>query len=255
MALPIYLVSLETDTTRRQELKKRFPKYYETFSRIEAVDGRIMPAKEYYQRILPYFMKYNKIMLPAEWGCTSSHIKALEAFLESDEPYALILEDDVIGNDRDIEEVFELTKKLDINSLLLCGAQEGVNRRYQLGKRLADKISYEVHPFSYQFVFGTCCYVVTIKSAQEILDYHSNCLTLADKWDQFFKGTTTKIYYADILKHPKDFANSHIEAERRSQDKTLLQKLFSIDGPKKIFNKIYFNCVAFFLKAIGFKNL
>lgn len=253
--LPIYLVSLIDDSERRDLLKERFSSYYANFIHIEAIDGRIMPAKEYYQKTLPYFMKYNKIMLPAEWGCTSSHIKALEAFLQSDEPYALILEDDVIGNDQDIEEVFKLARKLDANSLLLCGAQEGLNRRHQLGKQLADKISYEVHPFSYQFVQRTCCYVVTRKSAQEILNYHIDCLTLADKWDEFFKGTATKIYYAEILKHPEDLASSHIEAERRSQDKTFFKKLFSIDGPKKIYNKIHINFMALILQVIGFKRL
>lgn len=254
--LPIYLVSLVDDSERRALLKERFSSYYTTFIDIEAVDGRILPAKEYYQKTLPYFIKYNKTMSPAEWGCTSSHIKALEAFLQTDEPYALILEDDVIGNDQDLDKIAELATKLDKDFLLLCGAQEGIDdRRYQLGKQLVDKRIYEVHPFSYPFVFRTCCYVVTRKSAQEILNYHIDCLTLADKWDEFFKGTTTKIYYAEILKHPEDLASSHIEAERRSQDKTFFKKLFSIDGPKKIYNKIYINFMALILQAIGFKRL
>lgn len=254
--LAIYLVSLVDDSERRTLLKKRFSSYYTAFIHIEAVDGRIMPAKEYYQKTLPYFMKYKKTMSPAEWGCTSSHIKALETFLQTDEPYALILEDDVIGNDQDIEEVFKLAKKLDIDSLLLCGAQEGLNRRYQLGKQLADKKIYEVHPFSYQFVFRTCCYVVTRKSAQEILDYHANCLTLADKWDQFFKGATTKIYYADILKHPEDLANSHIETDRNKfKKKSLLQKLLSKNSFFKVLRRIKNEVYRLVLILFGYKQI
>lgn len=254
--LPIYLVSLEQDAKRREELKKLFPKHYSNFIHIPAVDGRMMPAREYYQQTLPYYLKYNKPMSPAEWGCTSSHIKALEAFLLTGKPYALVLEDDVIGNDQEIEDVLKLANNLSINSLLLCGAQEGVNRRYQLGTKLTDKKIYEVHSFSYQFVFRTCCYLVTKKSAQEILDSHENCLTLADKWDQFFKGTTTKIYYVGMLKHPEDLASSHIEGDRELfKQKTLLKKLLSKDSPFKIFRKIKNEVYRFNLVLFGYKQI
>src|SRR5690554_7645668 len=99
----IYLVSLEQDTERREKLKERFPETYNEFIHINAVDGRILSAKEYYQKTLPYFISQNKVMSPAELGCTLSHIKALEAFLQTNEPYALILEDDVIGSDQDLD--------------------------------------------------------------------------------------------------------------------------------------------------------
>lgn len=254
--LPIYLVSLVDDSERRTLLKKRFSSYYTAFIHIEAVDGRIMPAKEYYQKTLPYFMKYKKTMSPAEWGCTSSHIKALETFLQTDEPYALILEDDVIGNDQNLEEIAELATELGADSLLLCGAQEGISQKYQLGRRLTDKRIYEVHRFSYPFVFRTCCYVVTRTSAQQILDYHASCLTLADRWDEFFKNTETKIYYANILKHPKELSDSHIEADRELfKKKSLLQKLFS----KGIGMKVAFKLKNLFLFSIyklkGYVNL
>ena len=101
--IPIYLVSLEQDTKRREELKLRFPNHYDDFIQINAVDGRKISAKEYYDKTIEYFIKTNKTMSPSELGCTLSHIKALEEFIKTNNNYALILEDDVIGEDKDIK--------------------------------------------------------------------------------------------------------------------------------------------------------
>lgn len=254
--IPIYLVSLEQDVARREKLKERFPETYSSFQHVKAVDGRVLPAKEYFDKTQGFYQKYNRIMLPAELGCTLSHIKALETFLASGEEFGLILEDDIIGNDEDIYRISSVSACLDENTLLLCGGQEGLNKRYQLFKQTKQHLIHEVAQFSYQFVYRTCCYLVTKKSAQEILHYHlKKYITLADKWDVFFKNTDVNIYFKDVFEHPLDLKNSHIEAERRSLDKSFVRKLFSVEGPIKIYNKIYFNIMAIVLKVIGFKEL
>jgi len=51
-------------------------------------------------------------MTPGEVGCALSHMKAYENLIHSGEEYALILEDDVIGNDKDIEKIQELIPEL-----------------------------------------------------------------------------------------------------------------------------------------------
>lgn len=251
----MYLVSLEQDVARREALEKRFPKYYSEFIHIKAVDGRKLPAKEYYDATLNFFHKHKRPMSPAELGCTLSHIKALESFLSTSAPFALILEDDVLGNDTNLEQLEGKINQLEESSLLLCGGQEGLNLRYQLGKADNTTETYKVAKFSYAFIFRTCCYVVSRKSARQILAYHNQGITLADKWNEFFKNTSMKIYYTSILKHPEDLTESHIEADRRSQDKTFLQKLFSVDGPRKVFNRIYFNVMTTALKIVGYKQL
>lgn len=246
MNIPIYLVSLQQDVERREKLKHSFPNTFDTFIHIEAVDGRRLSAKEYYDQTIDFFKKYKRPMLPAELGCTLSHIKALQYFLETEEHYALILEDDVIGTDDDLYKISEKVKCLNEDSLLLCGGQEGLNPRYQLGRLDSETGIYAIAKFSYIFVFRTCCYVVTRTSAKEILDYHKKHITLADKWDVFFKGTKTRIYYSNILKHPADLTYSHIENDRKIFDK----KIFI-----KVFNRIIWNSTKFFLFFIGYKKI
>lgn len=253
---PIYLVSLEQDITRRHRLEESFPENYKNFIHIKAVDGRKLTAKDYHNKTIDFFLQNGRIMSPAELGCTLSHINALEQFLKTDHPCALILEDDVIGNDQDIDGLAKLSIKLDSNSLLLCGAQQGLPRRYQFGKWLTSKGVYEVCKLSYPFIFRTCCYLVTRKSAQEILDYHAKHLTLADKWNHFFEGTSTKIYYVNTLSHPKDLASSHIEDDRaKFKNQSFAQKLFSINAPMKIFRKLKNEAGRLRLIALGTKQL
>lgn len=65
--------------------------------RIDAVDGRVINRNEWFDVDEAAFegAKGRKI-LPGEYGCYRSHILALETFIKSDEPFAVILEDDVV---------------------------------------------------------------------------------------------------------------------------------------------------------------
>ena len=51
MKYPVYVISLERDTKRKQNLKKQF-KSYDEFEIIDAVDGSKIPSKEYYKYMI-----------------------------------------------------------------------------------------------------------------------------------------------------------------------------------------------------------
>ena len=66
-------------------------KYWEieNYTRVSAYDGR--------DDDLSHLLKgrYPDMMSGGEIGCTTSHLKALKMFLETDEPYCILMEDDV----------------------------------------------------------------------------------------------------------------------------------------------------------------
>lgn len=256
--MKIYLVSLTQDVDRRKALETSFPQSYRLFHHVEAVDGRLLLAREYYLKSHPFLKKHKHALSPAELGCTLSHIKALELFLSSDEKVALILEDDVLGNDNDIATIESLATRLDKNVVLLCGGQEGLNRKHQLGKQVFEEVNplYDVVPSSYKFMKRTCCYVVTKQSAQAIVDYHrKQFITGADRWGDFFTGTQIRIQYTNVLRHPFDLADSHIEKDRLSNQRTFLQKILSISIVKKIYVKVSRSVFTGFLKLVGYRRL
>lgn len=257
--MDIYLVSLKSDVSRREELKKRFPKYYDSFKIIDAVDGRELSAKEYFHQTAHFVEYYNRIMSPSELGCSLSHINILKDFLLSNEKVALILEDDVLGSDNDIEKIIGISKNIDENSLLICGCQDGLGSiEYLYGKRILQDKAWELSNFSYDYIMRTASYLVTRKSAKAILDYQNKEIMLADNWNKFFIGTPVKISYTEVFLHPLELVNSHIEADRavfRKESKTFLQKLFSKEVFVYIYTKFKIKSTIINLKLNGYKKI
>ena len=257
--IPIYLISLEQDIKRREELQQRFPKNYNNFILIKAIDGRKLSAKDYYDKTITYFIEKKQIMSPAELGCTFSHIKALKEFLKTDAKFGLIIEDDILGNDDDLVKISIISQQLDENSLFICGGQEGLlSRKYQYGKKTNIENVYELIKFSYKHIQRTCCYVITDKSAKTILKHQENHLTLADKSDEIFSTADPKmkIYYSSILSQPLDLKNSHIEQDRaKFKNKTILQKIISPNFPLKLWKKFCNELMAYYYSLMRFKKL
>ena len=106
------------------------------------------------------------------------------------------------------------------------------------GRYSKDKCVYELANFSYSHIFRTCCYVVTRKSALAMIEYQEENKTLADKWGKFFTNTDIKILYKNIMAHPIDLTQSHIESERTMNDLKKIDKLFSLEVVPRILNKI-----------------
>ena len=255
MNFDIYLVSLEKDVTRRDILKQRFTDQYSKFKIQPAVDGRLLLAKDYYSYISKYYKKQKKLMSPGELGCTLSHIEVLTKFLESDSKYALIFEDDIIGSDRDIEEIERIIPYLDECAIVVCGGQDGLLSRYfQFGKPLKDYPNlYLVHPHSYQYIYRTCSYFVTRKAASLILDYQNKHIVVADHWAKIFKNVNIKFYYINIFQHPAELSGSSIEAERFvSTNMSLFKKLKSI---RKIFKTSYTIFILIILFMCGYRRI
>ena len=87
---PIYYINLDDKPDRAEYMEDQF-KYWdiEDYTRISAYDGRD-------GRDLGDILKgrYPDNMSSGEVGCTTSHLKAMKKFLETDAPCALMLEDD-----------------------------------------------------------------------------------------------------------------------------------------------------------------
>ena len=253
--IPIYLVSLKKDIDRRSALSKRFPLYYSSFYHVEAVDGRKLTSKQYYEYLIPHWKVKHNIISPSEVGCTLSHIAALEQFMLTDQLFALIFEDDVIGNDNDIRRAEEITSFLDQNSLLLCGEQPRyISKKCQFGVKISNEL-YSVLPFSYSYIFGTFSYIVSRKSAQAIIEHHNKMLDKADSWGSILKDTSIKMYYSSMFTHPEDVSFSQIESERTVQHKGFFQKLTSPDAFSIVLRRLKMELMAFFYRLMRYSKL
>ena len=227
--IPVYLVSLEQDTARRDAFKQRFPGIWPAITHLPAVDGRKLDATSYFMHAKGSLQAGRGIMSPAEVGCALSHLAALNAFLASGHKQALILEDDVLGNDADIERAIKLAGELAERDILICGGQEALShRKYQLGKQGRNPQHYILAPFSYRYMFRTCCYIVSRPAAERIIATQEKGLRVADDWGAFFDNSGIHMHLINALSHPEDLSSSRIEAERIDVSKSRGKKFSSL---------------------------
>lgn len=237
--IPIYLVSLKQDVARREKLKERFPETYSSFQHIEAVDGRLLPAKEYFEKTIGFYSYHKRVMTPAELGCALSHIQALTEFLNTSSSHAMIIEDDIIGKDEDFKLIADFIKaEFKGEGIAYCGCQDGLMNRYKYGKPIGNDVLKVVYSNRGEFP-RAAAYIVSRKTAESILSFHNEqFITVADFWFDLLKEFKGNIYYLPVLSHPLDLGDSNIENERLSVNRNIVQKIFSRDVLLLIYRRV-----------------
>lgn len=87
--MDVYVINLDRQTDRLAAMRARIP----NLQRIAAVDGWTLPAAEL-ARGLHFPQGYD--LSPPEIGCAKSHRAAWSEIIDSNEPFACVLEDDVM---------------------------------------------------------------------------------------------------------------------------------------------------------------
>ena len=93
--IPVYVINLESAVKRRANTQKVFSEAGISFSRVPAIDGKVLKWEptEYAEKW--YRCLHGRETNPPEIACYLSHLKALAQFLETEAEFALICEDDL----------------------------------------------------------------------------------------------------------------------------------------------------------------
>jgi len=96
MAPLIYVINLDRDTERMASIHANLVRIGLSYERLPAVMGKDVPDWEKLVDLSAYAWR-NRLDMPraGEVGCTLSHLKAMETFLQTNAPWCVILEDDV----------------------------------------------------------------------------------------------------------------------------------------------------------------
>lgn len=208
--LKVYVISLPEDQQRRDAMRRQFGVIYDEF---EVVDGVRLSSREL---LIEFYgqKKFDSALTIAELGCALTHLSVLEDFMRSDSTYALILEDDVIGNANDILEIASIIQNLPSDAFLLCGGQEGLRGQpYNYGVKTDIENVFLLPKIVRKFYTRACCYCVTKSSASHIVEQQRNNLSLSDNWDKYFKNQDD-FFFTKKISHPTCLASSNIEQER-----------------------------------------
>lgn len=95
--IPVYYINLDSSTDRRTRIEKNLrEKGITDAERIPAFDGRKIDLAEIDDCDLPAARRFlGRPLRGGEYGCYKSHMAAVNRFLETDHPYAIVLEDDI----------------------------------------------------------------------------------------------------------------------------------------------------------------
>ncbi|MCA5585455.1 MULTISPECIES: glycosyltransferase family 25 protein [Parabacteroides] len=165
-----YLINLKESVERRERvLRETAGHRLLDIELVEAVDGRKMSAEEVTSRFhtLKFIYRYERTPKRGEIGCTLSHRECYRRFLESDNEFALILEDDVtfLYPVEETEEILQqLTAKLSRRKSHLITLS--IQYIYYPGN------SFQINSFSVFKVsdaWGTCAYLINRKAAKKLL--------------------------------------------------------------------------------------
>lgn len=94
MKLLAYLINLDRDGDRHVHMAQEFSRIGVLYHRVDAVLGLAMP-----DWVKPYFLFNSAVasnLKTGEVGCYASHLVVAKTLLDSDLPYALICEDDLV---------------------------------------------------------------------------------------------------------------------------------------------------------------
>jgi len=96
-ALPVWVINLDQSADRMERMDVGLRAQGLSYKRIPAIDGRAE-----FHRLLPrvdraaYERNMGQALLPGKVGCYFSHLSAWQRLVDSGQPMALILEDDVV---------------------------------------------------------------------------------------------------------------------------------------------------------------
>lgn len=216
--MQVFIISIEEDNSPRLNKFLRQSFFQNNNLKYEkiGIKGGELSAKEYFDLGVK---GRSRPLSPSMVGCTLSHLEALKRFLQTDSPYALILEDDaIIPNDFNIDKLEKELALMSLESQFLfsiggiqmkeCRKVRGEIKKF----KLLNVPVLEVNPDFYHRICYAVAYIVDRKMAKVLIEYHKK-LRAADDW-RYIPDIypASRIYMAFIVDHPEI-----IQGEKNSQ--------------------------------------
>lgn len=106
MKIPFFVINLDSSRERWEKLSARAALLGIEVHRVIGIDGSSVDRRVWTDvDPIAFAKQHGRTILPGEYGCYQSHLKALELAFECGSPYAVIIEDDVRPDEQTIARV------------------------------------------------------------------------------------------------------------------------------------------------------
>lgn len=220
-SIPIFIISLKKDIERRKKITHDLSMHNLSWTMVDAIEGKDLQPS--YLNSLNY--DYNKPSCSNEVACSLSHQMIYQKITNSDNEWAIILEDDAIIDNKlsmlinglNHGEAYNLKK----DYIYLLGGQEGLRTRDSISLSFFHKIkiggiTFRKVTYKPSKLARTCCYLIHRNECERLIKLFDQYYYVADSWELFFKFNIVKGYFlTEIIKHPLlTLENSNIERFR-----------------------------------------
>jgi glycosyl transferase, family 25 len=177
MKLEIFAINLDRSTERWQVLARHAEQLALHLNRVSAVDGRqIAEGDRESVNDRAFRRNMGRTMLPGEYGCYRSHIKALQQFLASPAERAVIIEDDLQLGDNFFARVTAAFAAAPSADVIKFFSHRVVGFRRTAKTSFGDELGRALHgPLG-----SAACYGVTRRGAERLIGHLT---TMRFPWD------------------------------------------------------------------------
>lgn len=245
MKIKTYIINLKDSVIRREAVLAETAKYsFMDIELVEAVDGRKMKPEEIEAcfNSKKFIDRYHRTPKGGEIGCTLSHRECYRKLLESEDEFALILEDDVIFlYPEDVETTLKdiLDEYKDDKPYFITLAMHFVYYPKKC-RKLGKYTFYDIYN-----AYSTCAYLINRKAAECLLSV-SRPFILADDFPFIRqRGIRVKGIYPTFTvgASTQKKVSTEIQQESINQDKISIFRSLPI-----FFEKCYRNILVKFGK-------
>ncbi|MEW7010022.1 glycosyltransferase family 25 protein [Lentilitoribacter sp. EG35] len=172
------------------------------FTRIEAIDGRLVSEDEYSEYDIDRFRQNNgRHPKPGEYGCYLSHVNAMRTFYESNHKFAVILEDDVKIDAEQVSFCNYLDENYSEKPLLI---RLETNRKPSFEPMLTSPSGHEIGQCWFGPTGGSCAYWINKSGVSRLLEavtpgYLPFDTMLERPW---YHGVPTFVTRPSVFPHP-----------------------------------------------------
>lgn len=167
MNLPVYLINIDRAAERRVLIEGQAAELGIALERVVGVDGSLVPVERWVDADRALFLRRNgRPLMPGEYGCYKSHLKALQQLAESGRPAGLIIEDDISLSRELMEKVQAIAETVPDECVvkLVNHRTQGFRPRFKAAS--GDEIGIAMlGPQG-----SAACYLVTAKAARKLIE-------------------------------------------------------------------------------------
>ena len=228
-----YVINLDRDSSRWKHIQESFQGPFYELSRVSAIDGNELALPSPYFDATRFRLLHGRLVNIYEIACYMSHIKAIQAFLKTNQEHALFCEDDIVVHP-ELESVIAtaLQEKNSWNILRLSGLSVG---HPIFLKKLTENYSLSLELGRLK---GAGAYILDRKAAQS---YVKHLVPMWLPWDhafdrEWFFGLKALVITPFPMNQTEDMFPSNIQ--KNSQPKCSTLQRWCTTYPYQIFNEL-----------------